>query len=540
MPENESHIAERGAPIITPPPTTDGQPSGPMKVEKTKNKVCIVGCSQSKDEVPFNLKDEFEFWGVNNLFLTLPGPWTRWFEIHNFAFTDGKWLRRGGSDFRGQPVAQYLEGLQSLKCPVYMQASNPLVPNAAQYPLREVVESFGRYFTNTISWEIALAIKEGFEEIRIYGVDMAVDCLSPDSKVLTADLRWVQLGDVKVGDQLMGVDENPNDQNGCSRRWRVSTVLEAKELKKPCYEVGLDDGRSFIASENHGWLAQSGGRAQWLTTNQLMDKRKVSGRASRIKKGVEPWIENQLWSGGFLAAAFDGEGCLSQNIRKKPKNELHHMTLTYAQQKNPMFEKTCELLKANGYQFSVGRASGGNGKTKQINILGGKTEIMRFLGQFRPPRLLNKFKPTDIGELHSKADSAVAVIEKNHVGNREVIGLNTTTKTLIADGFIMHNSEYFWQRPSCEYFLGVALGKGIKLWLPDSCDLLKTRFLYGFEEAVEMQWRNKMKSIKEALKHKREKAAHQTNFHQKQVEQYTGALVTLDELDKTWKNVTGG
>ena len=41
-----------------------------------------------------------------------------------------------------------------------------------RYPLQEVIEFFGtKYFTNTISYMLALAIYEGFERIRLYGVD---------------------------------------------------------------------------------------------------------------------------------------------------------------------------------------------------------------------------------------------------------------------------------------------------------------------------------------------------------------------------------
>ncbi len=41
-----------------------------------------------------------------------------------------------------------------------------------QYPLKEVMEKFDtRYFTNTLSYMLALALYEGFERIRTYGVD---------------------------------------------------------------------------------------------------------------------------------------------------------------------------------------------------------------------------------------------------------------------------------------------------------------------------------------------------------------------------------
>jgi hypothetical protein len=45
------------------------------------------------------------------------------------------------------------------------------------------------------------------------------------------------------------------------------------------------------------------------------------------------------------------------------------------------------------------------------------------------------------------------------------------------------NAEYSVQRPSCEYFLGLAQGLGIELHMPVGSDLLKSTHLYGFEDA---------------------------------------------------------
>ncbi|MFA4834903.1 MAG: hypothetical protein WC749_02360 [Dehalococcoidia bacterium] len=41
--------------------------------------------------------------------------------------------------------------------------------------------------------------------------------------------------------------------------------------------------------------------------------------------------------------------------------------------------------------------------------------------------------------------------------------------------------EYGFQKPSCEYWLGVCDGLGIKLYIPDASELLKCAFIYGFE-----------------------------------------------------------
>lgn len=48
------------------------------------------------------------------------------------------------------------------------------------------------------------------------------------------------------------------------------------------------------------------------------------------------------------------------------------------------------------------------------------------------------------------------------------------------------SGEYGGQRPSCEYFLGLAAGLGIKVYLPPESDLLKVAFMYGAEDDTAM------------------------------------------------------
>jgi len=142
--------------------------------KRIKEKLCIIGCSDSKSLAPVT-DPNYEFWGVNNLFLTFPDvPWTRWFEIHNIAFDGLNFSRRGSRSFRGLAVDTYITKLASLKCQVYMQKKWPSIKNSMKYPLTEVVAKYGRYITNTISCEIALGLYLGFKEIAIFGVDMAV------------------------------------------------------------------------------------------------------------------------------------------------------------------------------------------------------------------------------------------------------------------------------------------------------------------------------------------------------------------------------
>jgi hypothetical protein len=97
-------------------------------------------------------------------------------------------------------------------------------------------------------------------------------------------------------------------------------------------------------------------------------------------------------------------------------------------------------------------------------------------------------------------------------------------------------SEYEHQRPSCEYFMGIAEGRGINTYLPDTCDLLRTNFLYGLEDIKEDAWRKKLGSMKSVIR-QREQEAEKAVMHNEAVRnQYKGAQMAMDEVDKIWSN----
>ena len=55
--------------------------------------------------------------------------------------------------------------------------------------------------------------------------------------------------------------------------------------------------------------------------------------------------------------------------------------------------------------------------------------------------------------------------------------------------------EYTAQRPSVEYFMGIAAGRGIKLYVPPASDLMKTRFIYAYEDEQQDAFTQKIKSM---------------------------------------------
>ncbi len=73
------------------------------------------------------------------------------------------------------------------------------------------------------------------------------------------------------------------------------------------------------------------------------------------------------------------------------------------------------------------------------------------------------------------------------------------------------DSEYGNQRPSCEYFLGWARGVGIEIDIPPNSDLLKSPWLYGYQDGgmMTVKYKARLKELaerREALERQRNQA----------------------------------
>ena len=138
-------------------------------------KVAILGYAPSWSKAPFD-NDEFELWGINDLHVLIPKAKniTRWFDIHSHKQLEMMPIR-GIEEGSEASKGKYLANLASLPYPVYMQEHFEDVPNSVKYPIEHIVQKFGRYFTNSISYLLAMAIDEGYTEIHLYGVEMAQD-----------------------------------------------------------------------------------------------------------------------------------------------------------------------------------------------------------------------------------------------------------------------------------------------------------------------------------------------------------------------------
>lgn len=292
--------------------------------------------------------------------------------------------------------------------------------------------------------------------------DHLLDCVAPDTRILTWDMRYVRASSLRAGDPLLGFDELGGGKTS-PRQWKQSVVESASTVVKPSYELTLEDGTVVVCSFDHQWLtvpncadsvgANASHRA-WIRTEDLdgrghWDSEVPRGRLSgdrRILKPLDVWETDENRGAGYLAAAFDGEGCLSTNPAGQGA-----FTLSMAQRDNEMLAKVTEELKRRGFSFGLyNNHTRGNDEVFSCSILGGHAERLRFLGSIRPHRLLPKLA-SPLGRF--KCTRHLRVVQRRFLGPTRLVSIQTSTRTFIAEGLASHNCVRYFigSRPALAY-----------------------------------------------------------------------------------------
>lgn len=294
--------------------------------------------------------------------------------------------------------------------------------------------------------ELAAMIEKGFAGYFLIVEDY---CLDPSTPVLTNDLRWVEVGKLEVGDGLLAFDENKVTRREKGHRyWRSSDVVSVRRIVLPTYRVVLSDGTETVVSDDHQWLVSSpGGSAQrWIRTRDL----RVGQRPQRL---VQQWSEPDTWEAGYIAGILDGEGWLTQS---EIGNGGTSFTLGFAQREGVVLDAALRILDAWGFDYALKSRSDG---VHTVTLRGGRSEVLRLLGTARPQRLLDKVEPELLGRVVAIDQPSIISVESLGLG--EVVALETTTGTLVAQGFAHHNCNAARQgRTSANKRLLMGPGRG--------------------------------------------------------------------------------
>lgn len=259
-------------------------------------------------------------------------------------------------------------------------------------------------------------------------------CLVKGHKVLTADLRYVAVENLTIGDKLVSFDEYPDVRRG--RRFKTGTLLDTKISTAPVYEVKLESGKVFTVTADHGWLMKRRGGTDyiWKMTSEL----KIG---DKIPKVIEEWETATSYDAGWLSGIYDGEGYLYA----RQTTGGYACQLGVSQKEGLVLTKIQSTLpEETGVSLTTEHVHNG---VMNIRTQGGTRTIAKTLGILRPARLLSKFTPELLGGLTTKCskdnkrgiDIVVSIMP---LGIQEIVQTKVDTGTLIVEGYPHHNSFY--------------------------------------------------------------------------------------------------
>ena len=233
-----------------------------------RNKIAVVGYTSHKTLAPWTDND-WEIFGLNDLYLDLPifqgttePPFDRirWFQIHPWQvlrdwakdeIRPGDMLQYGAGPAHPRDPGHLIWLKEASKLfPVYMKDAREEFPDALVYPRDAVYEYFGRrYFTNSITWMLGLAIMElapnrkavKDAEIGVWGVDMMVAGSALDSGS-------------EYGYQRPSCEWILGYAEGLGIKVRIP---DQSDLLKSAYDYGDDNGDSYFRNRLRGYMGDA-------------------------------------------------------------------------------------------------------------------------------------------------------------------------------------------------------------------------------------------------------------------------------------------
>ncbi len=262
-------------------------------------------------------------------------------------------------------------------------------------------------------------------------------CLDPSTKVLTADLKWKPIADLRIGEELVSVDESPAGGHR-HRKMRTGMVEGVVQVQRQAYRITFEDGRTLVCTGQHPWLSKSPSNTQtfWMSIegNHLCGKKLKPG--CQVRWVTKPWGEPTFedgWFGGIL----DGEGSQSNNNRAGSYFKV-------SQSEGPVLDAIIDYCRKREYHYRIKYDEPGPGRFGHVRVpfleMSRMDEIFQVMGQCRPKRLTRRF--WEDRELPGKKSgigwSTIVSIEP--LGVQTMIDLQTSLSTYIAEGFVSHNT----------------------------------------------------------------------------------------------------
>jgi 7-cyano-7-deazaguanine synthase len=200
-------------------------------------------------------------------------------------------------------------------------------------------------------------------DIAILGLDIGVDfkntwscyegketpclkCLDGDTTILLSDFSCKKIKEVKIGEEIISVDEFPIDVKKY-RNVTIATITNKwKTFKEIRYEIELVNGNKIIVGEEHQFLISKykGNNNFWVTTKQLIKSKYKNIYYIPYQEKTKEWYK------GYLLGYTEGDGCITNQY-----NDKHYTCLYVAKSSNELREgigQVCDILNIN-YKMKI-------------------------------------------------------------------------------------------------------------------------------------------------------------------------------------------
>ena len=273
-------------------------------------------------------------------------------------------------------------------------------------------------------------------------------CLDPETKVLTAELLWVPIKNLTVGQEIVSVDEKSVGGWRKGRKMRTAIVQKKAEVFRDAYKITFEDGRTVICTSKHPWLSRRKKipEPMWRALNATEKENKILAKnvlkvGDEIRWITKPWGEQTVedgWFGGIL----DGEGSMDKITATKSPG------INASQLRGPVWDRMVKYANDNGYNYRIE-----NDKTARLTkygkhpvpklCFGRMNEIFKLVGKTRPTRFISR-RFWEGRELPGKRTGIgwEKIVSIEQLPDQTMIDLQTSTGTFIAEGFVSHNTTF--------------------------------------------------------------------------------------------------
>ena len=291
-------------------------------------------------------------------------------------------------------------------------------------------------------------------------------CVTPGQRILTADLRWIPVESLSIGDKLLSFDEE-SGEFWHKRKFAESTVVHNIPIQKEIFEIKLEDGTILEASGDHPWLVKrnegsstkyKSGYWKFRKTTELQH---FNCKIPSMIRIMPTWDTLKTYEAGYVSAFIDGEGGIGQSRRSEGgiKRNDYMLSVTASQNKGEVLDRYLSALDSIGYLGSVSQYDPSNKKCRAIQVTGGKHNMLKFLGQVRPQKL-SRLNIDRLGIIHQYGEK-IPIVSIKPKGIGTVMGLGVSNGTYIVEGFGSHNSRFdlpflrsravYWEIPFPHY-----------------------------------------------------------------------------------------